>query len=106
MSSRTSRLLIIVDHGSPSLATYLTRAFAGEPLVSVIVDRRTAERRQRSQPIENERRMLDRRTIDIRDDMQVMGYAMLLAKPRTDAARWAKRNAATTLYPWRRTGAR
>jgi len=61
IGSRLSRYLIIVARGQLSLYDYLTRNFAEDPKVQVLLDRRKGERRQKVQPREPERRKGERR---------------------------------------------
>ncbi len=58
---RLPRYLIIVAPNQPALYEYLTRNFAGDPKVQVMLDRRRGERRQKVQPREPERRWGERR---------------------------------------------
>jgi len=55
------RYLLIVAPNQPDVGSYLTRSFAGDQKVQVLLDRRRGERRQRVQAREPERRRTDRR---------------------------------------------
>ncbi|HET8577490.1 MAG TPA: hypothetical protein VFO18_10355 [Methylomirabilota bacterium] len=55
------RVMIIVPRTAPALYAYLKEKFAGDPTVSVIVDRRTRERRQKAATPAAERRRAERR---------------------------------------------
>lgn len=55
------RYLIIVARDQPALCEYLTRNFAGDEKVQVVLNRRRGERRQRIEPHEPERRRGKRR---------------------------------------------
>jgi len=56
-----ARYLLIVVRGQLSLYDYLTRNFAGDEKVQVLLDRRRGERRQTVQPRKPERRRAERR---------------------------------------------
>jgi hypothetical protein len=53
--------MVIVARRHPELYDYLRERFVADPGVEVILDRRSAERRQRGLPVVNERRRGDRR---------------------------------------------
>jgi hypothetical protein len=55
------RVMIIVPRTAPALYAYLKDKFAGDPTVSVIVDRRTRERREKAATPATERRRMERR---------------------------------------------
>lgn len=57
----TGRYLVIVNRDHRDLYGYLKTAFAGEPGVQVIQERRTAERRGKSGKPPSDRRRRDRR---------------------------------------------
>lgn len=59
--------LVIVKRDEPGLFTYLQQHFQ-EPEISVLMDRRLGERRQRVIPVPLERRRGDRRTIRSEED--------------------------------------
>lgn len=76
-----ARLLYIVARDKPGLHGYLQRAFADEPEVQILFDRRQgADRRQQSvQPYEPEQRRGDRRRQPgIAESLRSLGYAMIL----------------------------
>jgi hypothetical protein len=76
-----ARHLFIVSRQSPDLFAYLAREFSSEPDVTVILDRRQAERRQvgarqAAQPAE--RRQTDRRVkAEIGTQLSTLGYAFV-----------------------------
>ena len=55
------RYLLIVARDQPALCDYLTRNFAGDPKVQVLLDRRRGKRRQRVESHNPERRRGERR---------------------------------------------
>lgn len=55
------RVTIIVPRTAPALYAYLKDKFAGDTSVSVILDRRTRERRQKADTPATERRRVERR---------------------------------------------
>ena len=58
------KVMVIVPRTAPALFTYLREKFADDPTISVLMDRRTGERRrQNDAPIVNRRRA-DRRKTD------------------------------------------
>ena len=64
------RYLLIVTRNQPDLWRYLKDNFAGDAKVEVILDRRLAERRQRVQPHDPERRQADRRRPGLDNDLR------------------------------------
>lgn len=76
----TARLLYIVARDKSDLYGYLQLAFADEPDVQVLFDRRQGrDRRQAVQPCEPERRLGDqRRQLEIEEGLRSLGYAMIL----------------------------
>jgi hypothetical protein len=74
------RHLFIVSRQHPDLFCYLTREFAPEPEVQVILDRRRAERRVGVQEvaIAHDRRNGDRRVRpQLRGELSTLGYAFV-----------------------------
>jgi hypothetical protein len=55
------RYLVIVGRREPKLHDYLTRQFAGDSSVEVVMERRGGERRQQTRPHQPERRRAERR---------------------------------------------
>ena len=53
--------MVIVPRTAPALFTYLTEKFADDPTISVLMDRRTGERRRQNDAPTVERRRADRR---------------------------------------------
>lgn len=66
--------MIIVPRTAPALFAYLKDKFSGDPSISVIMDRRTRERRQRRETPAAERRRSDRRQPERR-------HAIVVAEP-------------------------
>ncbi len=58
------KVMVIVPRTAPALFAYLKDKFAEDPTISVIMDRRTGERRRRSDAPAMERRRGDRRQAD------------------------------------------
>lgn len=69
-------LFLIVSRNEPSRFNYLRHVFAGDT-VDVILDRRVAERRQRWEGVQAERRQEDRRQRDVTKDLQTYGWALV-----------------------------
>lgn len=73
-----ARLLFIVKQDNDRLYDYLNRQLSGEEGVEVILDRRSAERRQRVQAHEPERRKGDRRRLPVNeDDLRSYGFVVV-----------------------------
>ena len=72
-------LFFIVSRESPKQFEYLTRAFAKEESVQIILDRRVAERRVRQTPGDgSERRRSDRRSRTHLDrELKTLGWALV-----------------------------
>jgi len=71
-------LLFIVSRHQPDLHAYLSRQFAAEPDMKVVLDRRLTERRRGAPPAppRAERRQGDRRrNRDVAHQLLTMGYA-------------------------------
>jgi hypothetical protein len=58
------KVMVIVPRTAPALFAYLKEKFADDPTISVIVDRRSGERRRRKDAPATERRRSDRRRAD------------------------------------------
>jgi hypothetical protein len=58
------KVMVIVPRTAPALFAYLKEKFAEDATISVIMDRRTGERRRRSDAPAAERRRGDRRRAD------------------------------------------
>ena len=70
--------LFIVSRREPQLFTYLSREFASEDDVQVIVDRRIGERRKTTGVYPVERRQTDRRTLaHVPRQISSLGYAFV-----------------------------
>jgi hypothetical protein len=57
----TDRVTIVVPRTAPALFAYLKEKFADDATVSVVVDRRTRERREKAATPATERRRTERR---------------------------------------------
>ncbi len=66
--------MVIVPRTAPALFAYLKEKFADDQTISVVMDRRIAERRQRRDTPSAERRQVDRRQAG-RD------YAIVVSEP-------------------------
>ncbi len=66
--------MVIVPRTAPALFAYLKEKFADDQTISVVMDRRIAERRRRSDTPSTERRQVDRRQAG-RD------YAIVVSEP-------------------------
>ena len=74
-----STVLFIVSRRQPDLFGYLSRQFATEPDMKVMLDRRLSERRQGAspQPLRTERRQAERRrNSEAAHQLLTMGYAV------------------------------
>ena len=58
------KVMVIVPRTAPALFAYLKGKFADDPTISVIMDRRSGERRRRKDTPSTERRRGDRRRAD------------------------------------------
>lgn len=76
---RIRRLVFIVSPGRRQLYESLTRTFAGDATVQVVMDRRGGERRQRPASTSSERRQKDRRRPrnDVQKSLSQRGYAVV-----------------------------
>ena len=68
------KVMVIVPRTAPALFAYLKEKFADDQTISVVMDRRIAERRRRSDTPSTERRQVDRRQAG-RD------YAIMVSEP-------------------------
>ena len=92
------RQLIIVAGNRAHLYEHLTRGFAGNETVRVLLNRRVVARRERSGPYEAERRQADRRLPSKIDALlRAIGWAIVpldgpknyhRALPSNDRSRW------------------
>jgi hypothetical protein len=60
----TEKVTVIVPRTAPALFAYLKNKFADDPTISVIMDRRTGERRRHNDAPAIDRRHGDRRQAD------------------------------------------
>ncbi len=74
------RILLIVSRSHPQLYGGLERTYASDLAVGVILDRRQGERRQRTTPQPVDRRLTERRSLNIEDDLLLLGWAAAAAK--------------------------
>jgi hypothetical protein len=68
------KVMVIVPRTAPALFAYLKEKFADDQTISVVMDRRIAERRRGSDTPSTERRQVDRRQAG-RD------YAIVVSEP-------------------------
>ncbi len=68
------KVMVIVPRTAPALFAYLKEKFADDQTISVVMDRRIAERRRRRDTPSTERRQVDRRQAG-RD------YAIVVSEP-------------------------
>ena len=73
-----TRHLFIVSRTKPWLYDYLVERFADDPKVSIVLDRRFGERRQAPRPVAVERRHIDRRTPQDREDDELASQGYLI----------------------------
>ena len=72
------RLVFIVAPGNRQLFESLTRTFAGDSTVQVVLDRRGTERRQKGEPQSSDRRRTDRRlTRQAQKKLSQRGYTVV-----------------------------
>lgn len=75
---RIRRLVFIVAPGQRQLYESLTRTFAADSTVQVILDRRGAERRQKATSTSADRRAKERRrNADMQKKLEQRGYAVV-----------------------------
>ena len=73
------RELFIVARDRADLYRYLSQTFADADNVEVILDRRSADRRNLPSPVTPDRRRRDRRGhSDVDEDIRKVGYAFLV----------------------------
>jgi hypothetical protein len=72
-----AQLVFIVSRHRPKLQEYLTREFADNADVAVIVDRRIGERRLREVEPGTDRRRADRRQETIDERLRALGWAIV-----------------------------
>jgi hypothetical protein len=76
------RLLFIVSREAQRHHDYLRQAFAGEPDVEVILNRRRAERRRRIEPAQAERRRRERRVRpNAEERLRTIGWSIVEVHP-------------------------
>lgn len=81
-SAMRPALLFVVSREALDHFEYLKRAFADDDRVSVILDRRSGERRRVGNPRDAERRGADRRSRLLIDDrLRRVGWAMVRVEP-------------------------
>jgi hypothetical protein len=72
-----ARLLIVVSRNEHDLYRNLRQDFARVPRVEVLVDRRAGERRVESVPVPADRRRRERRRLDIRSRLTLLGWEIV-----------------------------
>ena len=70
-------LLFIVSREDPERYEFLRRAFADEPTVMVILDRRQRDRRMLPSKPSTERRRNERRAVDTTRNLQSLGWQLV-----------------------------
>ena len=70
------RLLYIVSRRNQVVYADLTRTFTNDPNVGVILDRRHGERRQRAAPHRVDRRVRERRSLNIEEHLLRLNWAV------------------------------
>lgn len=84
MKTNGVRYLVIVARTELDLYNHLKRAFTGDNKVQVLLDRRQAQRRQRAEPHELERRRVDRRRQrSLEQDLRVYGSVLTRIRQST-----------------------
>jgi hypothetical protein len=72
------RGLLIVARGHPDLYHTLQQQFGGSQRVTILLDRRRAERRRELQPVPSDLRRVERRTFPhLQDDLRVRKYVLV-----------------------------
>lgn len=72
------QLLFVVSRDAPNRYLDLKRAFSDQDAVSVILDRRTGERRRASQVADTDHRRSDRRARpEIESELRSIGYSVV-----------------------------
>jgi hypothetical protein len=82
--ARVSRLLFIVSRSERQRYERFQAAFADDPDVRVILDRRYGERRQRNAPPGVDRRLKDRRSLDIEKHILQIGWTVANEKSHVE----------------------
>jgi hypothetical protein len=76
------RILFVVASGRGDLVDLLQRQFADvADAVEIVSDRRAGERRRRPTPVDNDRRVTDRRQRDVQADLRTIGWALVRRDP-------------------------
>lgn len=74
----TTKQLLVVARDRQKLYEYARRAFAGNPSVEVVLDRRRGERRKADRPGASDRRRGDRRLmLEVEDHLRTTGWAIV-----------------------------
>lgn len=77
-NGRVAKQILVVARDQQKLYEYARRAFAGNPTVEVVLDRRRAERRSADRPRMPERRQSVRRlTLEVDDHLRTLGWAVV-----------------------------
>ena len=73
-----AKQILVIARDQQRLYEYARRAFAGNPTVEVVLDRRRADRRRDDQSRAPERRRGDRRlTLEVDDRLRTVGWAIV-----------------------------
>jgi hypothetical protein len=77
-NGRVAKQVLVIARDRQKLYEYARRAFAGNPSVEVVLDRRRAERRSSDRPSTPERRRGDRRlTLEVDEHLRALGWAVV-----------------------------
>lgn len=75
---RAAKQILVVARDRQKLYEYARRAFAGNPTVEVVLDRRRGERRTADRRRTPDRRRGDRRlTLEVEDHLRTLGWAIV-----------------------------
>jgi hypothetical protein len=77
-SPRAAKQILVIARDRQKLYEYVRRAFAGNPTVEVVLDRRRGERRTADRPGAPDRRRGDRRLrLEVEDHLRTQGWAIV-----------------------------
>jgi hypothetical protein len=77
-TARTAKQILVIARDRQKLYEYARRAFAGNPTVEVVLDRRRGERRTTDRPGAPDRRRGDRRLmLEVEDHLRTLGWAIV-----------------------------
>ena len=73
----TAKQILVIARDRQKLYEYARRAFAGNPTVEVVLDRRSGERRKADRSEAPDRRRGDRRVMAVEDHLRTLGWAIV-----------------------------